>query len=266
MNHSTLWASITHQLRESCSNFDHVWMKRRRIFDTFSMTSSLLDLIAGNERNYASVMHRFHNNFGSNPTASSFCEARSKIPSYVLSEINRDLFDHVTDLTEPMDWYGFTPFAMDGSCINLPAKMRNKGFKIVNGFTPSALLTSLVRVSDRMVKTLKLTDEFDERKEAHAILDDLSEQDLVIYDRGYLSFALLTDHIARGVGGLFRVPSGTIFLELQEFMDGAGVDEFMTIDPTEGAYRKAKINHSEFDYGPIEIRAMKYFIGKKPIF
>lgn len=263
MDQSTLWNSILKQFRESCSNFDHVWMKRRRLFDTFSVASSIIDLVAGTEPSYATVMHRFQSNSSAIPAVSSFCEARSKLPAYILSEINRDLFDFVSEITEPMDWFGYTPLAMDGSIISIPTKMIGKGYRVTNGHSPSALLTSLVRLSDRMAFALKLSENFDERAHAHEFLEELSDDHLVVYDRGYLSFALLNDHISKGIAGVFRVSSGNISRELNEFMLSEEVDEIIQIDPTDATYRNSKKVVPGMIMGPIEIRAIKYQIGKQ---
>lgn len=261
MDQSTSWNLILKQFHESCSNFDHVWMKRRRLFDTFSLTSSLIDLVAGSDPSYASVMHRFKSDDFRIPSASSFCEARSKFPSYILSEINKDIYNFVTDFTEPMDWFGYTPLAMDGSVINIPTKMIGKGYRVKNGLSPTALLTSLVRISDRMAVGLKISDHFDEREHAHEFLEELADDDLVVYDRGYLSFALLNDHLAKGVAAVFRVSSGNIFRELQEFMLSEEVDQIIQIDPTDATYRNAKKVLPDLPMGPLEIRAIKYKIG-----
>ncbi len=263
MNQSTLWNSILKQFRESCSNFDHVWMKRRRRFDTFSLASSIVDLVAGTEPSYAAVMHRFQSNSSGVPAASSFCEARSKLPSYILSEINRDLFDFVSEITEPMDWFGYTPLAMDGSIINLPTKMIGGGYRVTNGHCPSALLTTLVRLSDRMAFGLKISANFDERAIAHEFLEELSDEHLVVYDRGYLSFGLLNDHISKGIAGVFRVSSGSIFRELDDFMHSEEVDKIIQIDPTYATYRNSKKALPGTIMGPVEIRAIKYKIGNK---
>lgn len=262
MSYSILWKSILKGFEEICSEYDHVWMTRRRRFDTYSLLQSLMDLVAGSESCYASVMHRFETQNKIAPAASSFCEARSKLPSSVLAEINRDLFELVSEETDPMKCFGYTALAMDGSIINLPAKMIGKGFRCVNSLCPSALLTSVVRLSDRMLLGLDLSSTFDEGNQAHKFLENLDSEHLVVYDRGYLSFGLLNDHINRGVAGIFRVSCGNIFRELQEFMLSDSVDEVMEIDPTDATYRNTWKMRPGLQVGPVEVRAIKYKIGK----
>ena len=264
MDHCSLWKSITHQFRESCLGFDHVWIKRRRVFDTFSLTTSLLDLVAGSERSYLNVMDRFHQDGELVPAASSFCTARTKLPAYVLEEINHDLFDSMTEITEPCDWFGLTPFAIDGSKFNLPRRLISDGYPLAKGcYYPSGLVTGLVRISDRALRSIRISKHHNERQAAHELLDELEQTDLLVYDRGYLSFALLLDHVSRGIPALFRVASGNVFEGFEEASQDPRQDLIVTIDPSEVTYRSAKAQCPELVLGPIELRVIKYEVKGK---
>lgn len=264
MNQSTPWEVFTHHFRATCESFDHRWMKRRRIFDSLGLTLNILDLVGDGDSSYHSALFNFGSETKSYPAASSFCEARSKFPSHLLEELNYELFEVLTDLNEPLDWFGLTPYAVDGSKIHVPKKLEKQGFHVMKGcYYPTGLISGLIRISDRMIRSLNLSSSRNEQEFGHKILKELDEHDLLVYDRGYLSFALLSHHISRGVRGVFRASTTSSFREIDEAWQSSETDFITQIDPTDTTYRTARAACPDIQLGPIDVRIIKYSIGKK---
>ncbi|RYZ77518.1 MAG: hypothetical protein EOP04_30995, partial [Proteobacteria bacterium] len=197
MDYHTQCDGYLKYFRTLCQDRDSRWIKRKRVFDTYSMIQSLIDLSVGNESSYLNVLSRFPGNL--TPAASSFWEARSKFSSSLIQEIREDLYDFQSENHERMDWFGFSPYAFDGSKLNLPTTLSTDGFHINPGdYFSTGLLSGLVRITDRAIASLELSSDQNERTAAHRMLDLLTDRDLVVYDRGYLSFSLVTDHIQKG--------------------------------------------------------------------
>lgn len=260
MEESTLWLQIVQQFKKSCSDFDGLWIKRRRRFDTESIVRSLLRLAGGHQPSYQSVL----DHFPTPPAASSFCEARRKLPSYIIGESRRDLLD-VWDSNRKLEtWHGYKTHAVDGSKLSLPRELFEYGFKApACGHCPQALLSTLVRIDDRMICDIRLSKLQNERDEAHAHLEHLSSGDLVVYDRGYLSFSLLTAHIHRSIGAVFRVQQGVTFLAIQKFWRSSADEKIVTIEPSSPTYRSSREQFPEYEGSPRQLRLIKYKIDGK---
>ena len=70
---------------------------------------------------------------------------------------------------------------------------------------PQGLLSCLYRLRSRIPVDFDLVAHANERKAALSHLDALADNDVVVYDRGYFSRALLCAHIARGLHPVFRL-------------------------------------------------------------
>ncbi len=265
MQECNIWQELMHEFRKSCENFDHLWIKRRRSFDTFSMISILLNLCGGRNNTYLKALHNGTIDNGLVPAASSFCVSRRKMPSHIISEVRKDLVDCWSDIgPQQPDWFGFTPHAVDGSRINLPSNLVKSGYRLPYGSDiPQGLLTVLIRTRDRIISDLRLTSDLNERTQAQILMENLSHKDLIIYDRGFLSFALLTEHVARRIGGVFRVAKECTFREIEENWDDEIMDQIIEIDPTQPTYRNAQRCCPDIEIRPIKLRIIKYKIQGK---
>ncbi len=261
MNDNKLWEGITHQLRASCANFDLNTIKRHRRFDTYSIVSSVLELASGPDRSYLNVMHDFNSEENS-PAASSFCNARKRVPAYIFSEIRQDLLEHWSENTpKPSTWFGFDCYALDGSKLNLPIPLAKQGFHVRRrSFYPHGLVTGLLRLNDRMIYDLDFSSHQCERQAAKRILVNLNRRDLVIYDKGYFSYDMLSLHAELGVQGLFQVQAGPSFKEIVEFRKSTDTDKIVRIYPSKDRLRKARKGCPEREFGPIDLRLIKYKI------
>ena len=262
MEEIILWSRIVHQFRESCLNFDRLWIKRKRSFSTESMVKSLMLLTAGSRQAYCRTLEQIWPDSTPAPAASSFCEARTKFPPHIIGEIRRDLLELSDESTKSDIWHGFRLHAVDGTKVSLPRSLFAYGFRAApGGFCPQALVSLLVRLDDRMAIDIRLSKHENERAEAHEHLAHLHRGDLVIYDRGYLSFSLLQAHQSHKVAAVFRVSKGVTFKPIELFWKSKKTEAVVTIDPTSVTYRNSKKKHPEYQPGPIKVRLIKYQIS-----
>ena len=96
---------------------------------------------------------------------------------------------------------------MDGSKLKLPRPLIKVGYRLPsdNAHYPQGLLSCLYRLRSRVPVDFDLVTHGNERKAAGSHLHALSENDVVVYDRGYFSQALLREHLARGLHPVFRL-------------------------------------------------------------
>jgi hypothetical protein len=261
MEECILWRDLMHRFRASCSDFDGIWIKRKRLFNTFSVVKSLLHLVANTHQSYIRVMDHLELPCGRVPAASSFCGARSRLPSFVMSELRRDILEASDEGVSGSLWHGYRIHAVDGTRVTLPLELKKNGFKLPGGgHYPQGLVSLLVRLDDRAVCDIRLSKHEDERHEAHEHLAHLTKGDLVVYDRGYLSFALITAHIQQEVGAVFRIAKGSSFLPIEDFWKSEKHESVVIIDPSNAAYTNARKRFPEYNYEPIKLRLIKYKI------
>lgn len=261
MEESSLWPRLMQQLRESCATFDDLWIERRRVFDTETMVRGLLHLACGGHQSYQRVMDQL--DLALPPAASSFCEARAKFPSFIIGELRRDLLDIWDDHVVPdRRWHGYRPYAVDGTRVSLPRGLFEYGFKAPHGgHCPQALVSLLVRLDDRIVCDVRLAKHENERNEAYEHLAHLSDGDVVLYDRGYTSFALLTAHKQHKVEAVIRMTRGASFLPVEKFWRSRKLEAIITINPTPKPYASARKMCPDYVPVPIQLRLIKYRIA-----
>ncbi len=146
-------------------------------------------------------------------TKSAFVQARKKIKPEVFKHLSCSLTNEFyTDNDVAIKkWQGFRLLAVDGSRITLPI---TKELKSYYGETKNQSATSIVQarcsvlydvennyVLDGVLAPLKQG----ERALALKHLSYCEKGDLLIYDRGYPSYAFIHEHIERGLDYLIRV-------------------------------------------------------------
>lgn len=170
------------------------------------------------------------------PDAGAFCRARQKIPLEVFLE----LFERgVEQVLRPRDgaveasrWHGLRVRAIDGTKVTLPSSKELADFfgVPVGAHFPQALVCTLYDVLTRCpVDLIWGPYQASERNLARHLCADLGAEDLVLFDRGFPSFALFADLMARGVHFLCRVPKTGPFGEVAALIAKGRRDGVVTI-------------------------------------
>lgn len=125
-------------------------------------------------------------------------------------------------------WKGHRILSIDGTRMNLPRPLVDEGYPTPNGkaHCPQGLVSCPYRTGYGIPITFPLSSHACERTTARGHFSSLQVNDIVIMDRGYVSFELLYDLHWRGVHPLFRLKSdgsGRIF---EDFING---DETETV-------------------------------------
>ena len=175
MDECNLWSQIVQQFKLTCSDFDGLWIKRRRLFNTETMVHLLFNLASGRDESYSTIIDKIFANSSHSPANSSFCEARVKFPSFLVGEIREVITDIFDNNTKGSDWHGYRIHAIDGTKISLPGALTKEGFKNPSGgYCPQGLVSLLLRVDDKMICDISLCAHENERLEAHKHLSYLS--------------------------------------------------------------------------------------------
>ena len=95
-----------------------------------------------------------------------------------------------------------------------------------------------------------------ERRAALAHLPALQPGDVVVYDRGYYSFAMLQAYCERGLHAVFRLKSNANAL-FAAFIRGRRREALVTVPPS----AKAREQHPQAALRPCRVRLVKYTAG-----
>ena len=90
-------------------------------------------------------------------------------------------------------------------------------------------------------------------------LQTLQPNDVCVYDRGYFSYASLSQHIQAGVYPVFRMKRQA-GKAIDAFIDSDKTDEMITLMPTKARQREIKKEFPQMVFVPLEIRLIKYVI------
>jgi hypothetical protein len=98
-----------------------------------------------------------------------------------------------------------------------------------------------------------------ERRMAQSHLMTLSAGDVVVYDRGYFSYAMLYAHQQRGVDVIFRLArcSGKA---IDAFMDSDETDTIVTIEVAPARQSAVREQHPAIEFIPLLLRLIKYTV------
>ena len=100
----------------------------------------------------------------------------------------------------------------------------------------------------------------DERKCARTHLDTLTDNDDVVYDRGYYSYALLHHHSHTGIHAIFRLQD-TRNGVIQAFFASTATDTVVTISPSERLKTHIRKTHPDLNIVPVKMRLLKYQVS-----
>lgn len=281
-NFPTLWNDLLVSLEQVTIRFDATWQKRRRSINTQLVVLFIFQILQPQTSGgYSSVLqrmwHQFRGKFSGRPkqtkpvSASSMHEARQKVDESVFQLINDQLFKQAEKrfLTPEHLWFGRRLFAIDGSKINLPSALYSQGFNIITNSAnnPQGLLSCCYNIQSKMPFDFSLDNHGNERESAENHLKKLNSSDVVVYDRGYFSYALLQKHLECGVQAIFRLSSNT-YSEIEAFMGNINGpnDLIVEINPSKNAKKSIRKRYPEIKIESLKLRLLRYYVGDSVFF
>jgi hypothetical protein len=176
---------------------------------------------------------------------SGLTKARKKVPWTIF----RDILEKAVKLAYslfPRDpaylWHGMTVVAIDGSKYDLPATKEireefdpHSGFQYEGrGHYPQCLVTTAYDVFRRLpIARTVVSIHGSEREEAQALLPLLPPRCILLFDRGYPGFDLITYLREHHKGYfLFRCPAESTFPAVEAFVRSGRHDDYIALTPS----------------------------------
>jgi hypothetical protein len=152
-------------------------------------------------------------------------------------------------------------FAVDGMKINLPRPLLRTNYAVPsdNAHYPQGLVSCLYQLKSQIPVDFDLASHNNERRMARAHLKALRPGDVVVYDRGYFSYAMLHAHKQKGVDVVFRLArhAGKV---IDAFMDGSEIDAIVSIEVATKRQKTIRADHPDIEFVPLPLRLIKYVI------
>ncbi len=267
-----LWQKIICIVANVSEKFDQKWQKRQRVITTLLIILFIFRLVfSKNKQGYGSTIAElwdYCKNLNiplpqEKPVVpATFCNARKKLDEGVFKTLNLEIIQAYGASSENFLWKTHRIFAVDGSKINLPKQLLNFSYKTPsdNAHYPQGMLSCLYQLMSKIPFDFELSSHLDERKLARAHLEMLQKNDIVVYDRGYFSYAMLRAHHKKGIHAVFRLAKSSIKI-IDEFMLSTDTERFITIDPNAQSRQDIRKKHPTIDFIPLELRLIKYAIN-----
>ena len=265
-----LWKDIIGTVIQVAHDYDQQWQKRQRVLNSLLIMLFIFRLVfSTNKQGYAITTAELWEQCRTlgidlpQPTpvaASAFCNARAKLDEHVFKELHTRILQQSTpDITHR--WQGHRLLAVDGSKLNLPRQLMRAGYKTPsdNAHYPQGTLSCLYELKPKIPIDFDLSSHADERAMALSHLSVLSENDVVVYDRGYYSYEMLREHNARRIHPIFRLKK-TACRVVEHFANSDDSDAIVKIGPSEP---KRTCSHCEPqpNFPAVELRLVKYEAG-----
>ena len=201
---------------------------------------------------------------------SALTKAREKVTSEVFEDIFHDSVNLAYDLypkNPDYDWNGMSVFGIDGCKVDLPATkeirkefdpdsgLENQG----RGHYPQCLVSTAYDVFRQIpiARTIVGIPESSERDEVKQLLSHIPPGNILLFDRGYPSYALIKYLIDHYVGNfLFRCPALNTFSAVQNFIKSRKRQATISIDPTNNFIKTASSSELE-SLNAIKIRVIR---------
>jgi len=271
-NFINLWGKVITIIAEVAHEFDKTWQKRKRVIDSMLLIFLIFRLLfSKNSQGYGTTISDFWNNCRKmnfplpqkKPiAASAFTNARAKLDETIFKILNKRIISVYEDETNKLyQLNNQRIFAVDGSKINLPHELIENGYKTPsdNAYYPQGLVSCLYQLKSKIPYDFDLVKHGDERKCAFLHLTSLKETDIVVYDRGYFSYAMLYYHVKSNINPVFRLQKNT-YKEIEEFRTSDQVDEIITLNPSKDTSREIKKKFPDITVVPLKFRLIKYTV------
>jgi hypothetical protein len=264
-----LWKKITTLIMEVAADYDLKWQKRNRIINTMLIVLFIFRLLfSKNKQSYKTTINELWDQCikmnielpQRKPiAASAICNARAKLDEEIFKILNSKIID--TYQTEDFNflWKQHRVFAVDGSKINLPLKMKEFGYttSCKRGNYPQGLASCLYQLNSQIPYDFDLSADKDERALAVSHLKVLQENDVVVYDRGYFSYSMLYKHIQKNVHVVFRLANNTYKI-ISDFIESSEIEKIVTIEINGKHKNKIKKKEPSIELIPLTLRLVKY--------
>jgi hypothetical protein len=199
------WSEVKNILQKISDQFDTKWQKRKRVLSTQLLVAIILKLVQSkNRQGYNSTLIQFweacaEKNIDlpqvNSISSSSLCQARQKLSEEIFKELNQELINHWQNNQDLPTWNNHRLFAVDGSRVNVPRELINEGYKLYaqerGGYYPQGLMSCLYNLQEKVVYDFSFVTHMNERLCALDHIKQLSEKDIIVFDRGYFSYLLL---------------------------------------------------------------------------
>ena len=264
-----MWMKIIDAAGALAAAHDRRWRQRQRVLDSLIVMLFVFRLVLSRGgKGYATVLAELWDQCRKlgialpqrQPVApSSICKARAKVHEDLFLDLHREILRHGG--AGPR-WKGHRTFAVDAARMRLPHPLAAAGYPLSNpgAHYPHGLVSCLYRLDTRTPVDFSLSARTDERAAARAHLEALEPGDIVVFDRGYFSFALLYALFWRGVHPVFRIARNSAF---DDFIDGDRDDAVAptVLKPDTRARLRAAFPGRRFD--PIDLRLVRCTRGDR---
>ncbi len=260
---SKRWEALVAAATAVAAREDARWQKRRRVFDSLLIMLFVFRLVvAPRGQGYRTTLCELWEQCAAAgvalpqaepPAASTACAAREKLDEAAFKRLHRKVL--AAGPEAPL-WKGRRILAVDGSKITLPRDLAEHGFRVIDGaHYPQGMVSVLYRLRDRIPVDFDLFDHENERKAALTHLDHAAEGDVIVYDRGYFSFAMALAHRERDLDFVFRI-KGNANPVFDDFLAAGESDRTVTLDaPRDETARRGR---------SLRIRLVRYTAGDTP--
>jgi hypothetical protein len=266
-----LWRRVTGLLSSVADEFDAQWQQRRRVINTLLLILFIFRLVfSKNQQGYATTIVELWAQCRSldislpqsKPVAASaFCKARKKLDAAIFKTLNTRIIAAYEQFPETYNWLGRRLFAVDGMKINLPRPLRDADYALPsdNANYPQGLVSCLYQLKSQIPYDFELASHMNERRMALSHLKTMRPGDVVVYDRGYFSYAMLHAHQSRGVDVIFRLARRT-GKPIEAFMDSKATDAIVTIAVAPARQPAIREEHPTIEFKPLSLRLIKYTV------
>jgi hypothetical protein len=266
-----LWQNIIGTVIHVARDFDQQWQKRQRVLNSLLIMLFIFRLVfSTNKQGYAMTITELWEQCRilgielpqSTPVAASaFCKARAKLDEEVFKLLQLQILQHAKASSDRL-WQGHRLFAVDGSKLNLPRQLIRAGYKTPsdNAHYPQGLVSCLYQLRSKTPVDFDLANHADERKMALAHLSSLSENDVVVYDRGYYSYEMLYEHKRRRIHPIFRLQMNACSA-VDAFANSDEIDIVVHMTPGQDKRAPIRLKYPGLEYPTLALRLMKYEVG-----
>lgn len=264
-----LWQRIAHIVFTVAEDFDQQWRVRKRIIDTRLLILIIFRLVLSkNKQGYGATMVELWDQCRmmdiplpkATPVAqSSFSNARRKLDESIFQMVNTKIVSIYESTADQQRWRDHRVFAVDGTKINLPRQLLDDPYALPlkNTYYPQGLVSCLYQLRSKIPYDFELVAHNDERQLALAHLKVLQPKDLVIYDRGYFSYAMLYYHLQANVDVVFRlqVSQTNVF---DDFFASSLTDQEVSIKVAAPRHNEIRSKHPDVEFKSLRLRLVKY--------